>query len=143
LLAEEKAQHLCVDLPNLPTVYGSADHLIRLFLNLLDNAVKYTPKGGQITLKAAREAVHVTVTIADTGCGIAPEQLPHIFERFYRAADRAPGTGLGLAIAQSIAREHGGRIEAASQLGEGSVFTVYLPVKEKWPALADKRNERR
>jgi heavy metal sensor kinase len=143
LLAEERSQQLRVDLSELPTVYGSADHLIRLFLNLLDNAVKYTPTGGQIALSAACEAAHVTVTIADTGCGIAPEQLPHIFERFYRAPGRAPGTGLGLAIAQSIAREHGGRIEAASRLGEGSVFTVYLPVKEKRSALADKRNERR
>ncbi len=143
LLAEEKAQHLYVDLPNLPIVYGSADHLIRLFLNLLDNAVKYTPEGGQITLRAVYEAPHVAITVTDTGCGIAPERLPHIFERFYRAADRTPGTGLGLAIAQSIAREHGGRIEAASQLGRGSAFTVYLPVKEKRSAFADKRNERR
>lgn len=116
-------------------VIGDADRLKQLFLNLMDNAIKYTPSGGQVTLSFAREGDWVRVSVADTGIGIPAKDLPHIFDRFYRV-DRARsrekgGTGLGLAICKWIAEAHGGRIEVQSQVGKGSTFTVWLPAGTK------------
>lgn len=110
-------------------ILGSPDHLKQLLLILLDNALKYTPQGGTITVGLTAADGWVQLRVADTGIGIAPEDLPHVFERFYRAnsARRKPGTGLGLAIAQWIATEHGGRITVESIPGGGSIFTVWLP----------------
>ncbi len=112
-------------------VMGDADRLRQLLLNLVDNAIKYTPPGGEVTLSLVREPGWVRVTVADTGIGIAPEDLPHIFDRFYRA-DKARsramgGTGLGLSIVQWIAQAHGGQITVESRPGEGSKFTLWLP----------------
>lgn len=112
-------------------VIGDADRLKQLFLNLVDNAIKYTPSGGAVTLSFAREGEWVRVAVADTGVGIPAQDLARIFDRFYRV-DKARsrekgGTGLGLAICKWIADAHGGRIEAQSQVGKGSTFTVWLP----------------
>jgi len=105
--------------------------LRQLFLNLLDNAIKYTPDGGTVLITMNAEKKRAAVTIADTGIGISSEDLPHIFERFYRvdkAHTRADGSsGLGLSICHHIAEVNGGRIEVDSQLGKGSTFTVWLP----------------
>jgi signal transduction histidine kinase len=113
-------------------VMGDADRLRQLLLNLVDNALKYTPAGGEVSLSLHREPEWVRVSVADTGIGIPPEDTPHIFERFYRS-DKARtrgrgGTGLGLAIAKWIAEAHDGRIAVESQVGAGSTFTVWLPV---------------
>lgn len=108
---------------------GNADHLIRLFLNILDNAIKYTPEGGLITVTAAREGTYLVVTIQDSGVGIAPEHLPYLFERFYRAdIDRKynGGTGLGLAIAHQIVIEHSGQVNVESIPGHGTTFIIRL-----------------
>jgi heavy metal sensor kinase len=112
-------------------VLGDADRLKQLLLNLVDNAIKYTPKGGRVTLSLYREDGWVRLEVADTGLGIPPEDLPHIFERFYRV-DKARsrekgGTGLGLSIAQWITQAHGGRIHVESQVGKGTTFTIWLP----------------
>jgi len=119
--------------PDLVT-RGDFDHLTRLFLNLLDNAVKYTPHGGQVTVGAARQAAQIRVTISDTGSGIPTEALPHLFERFYRVADdrsrETGGAGLGLAIADEIARAHSGMLTVQSEVGQGTTFTVVLPVRQ-------------
>jgi signal transduction histidine kinase len=117
------------------TVQGDPDRLKQLFLNLTDNALKYTPAGGRVTLAWERADGWVRVAVADTGIGIAPENLPHLFERFYRA-DKARsreqgGTGLGLAIAKWIAEAHGGKILVESQVGKGSTFTVLLPLAKQ------------
>ncbi|KKM08931.1 histidine kinase [Clostridiales bacterium PH28_bin88] len=111
-------------------VLGSEDHLKQLFLILLDNAFKYTQTGGMVTLSAATGEGRLVVQVEDTGVGIAMEDLPHVFDRFYRAdkARQAGGSGLGLAIAKWIVEEHDGEIEAESVLGEGSIFQVWLPV---------------
>lgn len=110
-------------------VWGSPDYLRQLFLILLDNACKYTPADGSVTLRGSLGEGTVTVTVADTGIGIPPGDLLSIFERFYRAenARSQPGAGLGLAIAQRIAEQHGGKIEVESEVGRGSRFLVTLP----------------
>jgi len=113
-------------------VLGDADRLKQLFLNLMDNAIKYTPSGGTVTLSFERQDQWARVSVADTGIGIPARDLPHIFERFYRV-DKARsrekgGTGLGLAICKWIVEAHGGRIQVQSQVGKGSVFTVWLPL---------------
>lgn len=112
-------------------VMGDPDRLRQLLLNLVDNALKYTPPGGEVTLSLQREPGWVCLSVSDTGIGILPEDLPHIFERFYRS-DKARtrgkgGTGLGLAIAKWIAEAHNGRITVESAPNRGSTFTVWLP----------------
>jgi signal transduction histidine kinase len=109
-------------------VQGDADRLKQLLLNLVTNALKHTSPGGHVTLSLYREPEWVRITVTDTGRGIAPTALPHIFERFYRAENNdQKGTGLGLSIAQWIAQAHGGQITVTSELGKGSVFTLWLP----------------
>jgi heavy metal sensor kinase len=115
-------------------VDGDAHALERLFLILIDNAVKYTQSGGQVTASLKDSDSFAVVEIRDTGIGIGEEDLPHIFERFYRA-DKARsremgGIGLGLSIGQWIAQAHGGLIEVESVIGQGSVFRVRLPVSK-------------
>lgn len=112
-------------------VHAQEDQLKQVLVALLDNAFKYTPAEGTTTLALSVEERQAIMTISDTGIGIASEDLPHIFERFYRA-DRARsreqgGSGLGLAIAQSIVQTYHGRIEVQSTPGQGSTFAVILP----------------
>jgi len=101
-------------------------------MNILDNAVRYTPAGGTICGSVVRQDDHAITTIGDTGIGIADEHLPFIFDRFYRVdkvrTDGEGGTGLGLSIATTIARMHGGSIEVESRVGEGTTFRILLPV---------------
>ncbi len=94
--------------------------------NLLSNALKFTPSGGQVTLSGCAEKEGVRIEVLDTGAGINPEDLPHIFERFYRGRTSKEGSGLGLSIVKSIVQAHAGQIEVASQPGQGSRFTIYL-----------------
>jgi two-component system, OmpR family, sensor kinase len=113
-------------------VQGDPDRLKQLLLILVDNAIKYTPESGQVRLTLRREAGAAMVTVSDTGIGIDPEDLPHLFDRFYRA-DKARardqgGTGLGLAIAKWIAERHGGHITVESAPGSGTTVSVQLPV---------------
>ena len=114
------------------TLQGYPDHLIRLFLNLLDNAIKHAAHQGQVKLMAHQDNHTIQVTISDDGPGIAPEHLSHLFERFYRVESdrsrRTGGSGLGLAIAQEIAHLHGGAINVQSQLQKGTDFIVSLPL---------------
>ncbi|MBX6378393.1 MAG: HAMP domain-containing protein [Clostridia bacterium] len=111
-------------------VLGDPDALHQLVLILVENAVQYTPPGGRIDVRLAAENGEARLQVSDTGTGIAAEDLPHIFERFYRAdrARRRGGTGLGLAIARGIVERHGGAIEVESTAGVGTTFTVRLPL---------------
>lgn len=127
---------LTVSLPVLEpaTVLGDATRLHQLFMNLVMNAVKYTPRGGRIDISLSHRLDGVSFNVRDTGIGISASDLPHVFDRFWRA-DQARsrggergGFGLGLAISQWIAQAHGGSITVTSRLGRGSVFTVHLPV---------------
>jgi signal transduction histidine kinase len=114
------------------TVLGDADRLKQLFLNLVENAVKYTPPGGVVRLSLSKEADWAFFEVSDTGVGIPPENLPHIFDRFYRVdksrARAQGGSGLGLSIAKWIAQAHGGAIRVSSHVGEGTTFRVTLPL---------------
>ncbi len=119
----------------LPVAFiGHVDTLIRLFLNLLDNAIRYTQVGGEVIICAHANGTTVAITIQDNGPGISHEHLPHLFDRFYRiessrtrSLHEQSGTGLGLAIAYVIARIHGGQLRVASEPGHGATFTVELP----------------
>jgi two-component system, OmpR family, sensor kinase len=121
-------------------VYGDADRLKQLFINLVENAIKYTPAGGTVELSLFKKEDWVHFEVSDTGIGIPPENLPHIFDRFYRvdkARARAHGgSGLGLSIAKWIATAHGGSIRVKSQPGEGTTFTVVLPLYKLAPRPA-------
>jgi heavy metal sensor kinase len=125
--------HLSLDVTEEICLMGDELRLRQLFLNLVANAVNYTPKGGQVEIALAVVDGEVKVTVSDTGIGIPEEHLPHIFDRFYRV-DKARnredgGTGLGLAIVKSLAEAHGGRVEVTSTPGEGTSFTVFLPAQ--------------
>jgi heavy metal sensor kinase len=112
-------------------VEGDADQLKQVLLNLLDNALKYTPDGGRVALSVYTEGAWAKVEVRDNGIGIAPEELQRIFDRFYRAertSHRAGGSGLGLSIVSSVVRAHGGRVAVESTPGLGSKFTVWLPL---------------
>jgi two-component system, OmpR family, phosphate regulon sensor histidine kinase PhoR len=114
------------------TILGVPKDLALLVRNLLDNAVQYTPDGGRVTVALDRNDDHALLRVADSGIGIPSRDLPRIFERFYRV-DRARsrdtgGTGLGLSIARHVVEQHGGRIHARSELGQGSTFTVIFPL---------------
>jgi heavy metal sensor kinase len=136
-LAEAKGVSLITESPAGLVIHGDPDHLIRLFLNLLDNAIKYTPPGGQVTVRAGNEGAGVRVAIGDTGPGIPSEAIPHLFERFYRVeaarSRESGGAGLGLAIAYEIARWHGGTLEVRSEPGQDTTFAVFLPAPVKCP----------
>jgi signal transduction histidine kinase len=116
----------------LVVVNGDESALGRLLLILVDNAIKYTPAGGAIQLRLSVEQQRAVIRIVDTGIGIADTDLPHVFDRFWRAdkvrTRAAGGSGLGLAIARWIVERHGGEISVSSQLGQGSTFTVELPL---------------
>ena len=113
----------------LPALSADADRLRQVLINLLENALRFTPAGGSISLAAAVAGGAVEFRVEDTGVGIAPEHLPHVFERFYKVdrSRRDTGTGLGLAIARQIVEAHGGAISVTSEEGAGSVFTFTIP----------------
>ncbi|WP_035106612.1 two-component system histidine kinase PnpS [Desulfovirgula thermocuniculi] len=133
--AAEKGVALEAVVPaDLPGVYGDPDLLAQVLINLVDNAVKYTPAGGRVTVRAREEKGGLRVEVEDTGIGIPPESLPRVFERFYRV-DKARsrelgGVGIGLAIVKHIVRAHGGKIGVESTPGRGSLFYFTLPADE-------------
>jgi signal transduction histidine kinase len=113
---------------NLPTICSDRDRILQVFGNLLGNAIKFTPEGGQITIRAESEPLAVKFAVRDTGPGIPPEHLPHVFDRYWQAKSTAKlGTGLGLSIAKGIVEAHGGRIWVESEPGQGAAFLFTLP----------------
>ena len=130
VLAEERGVRLTVEAAGVTPVVGDALRLRQALLILLDNALKYTPDGGAITVSVTRQGGQVRLRVQDSGPGLAPEDLPHLFERFYRAdkARGSAGSGLGLSIGRWIAEAHGGRITAANAPERGALFTITVPL---------------
>jgi signal transduction histidine kinase len=131
--AQDANVKLIVNTDQQPIVLGDGDRLAQVFTNLLDNAIKFTQPGGMVTIFINSTSTAAQVELQDTGMGIPPQALPHIFERFYqvdasRQGGRKHGTGLGLAIASEIIAAHGGKIAARSEPGQGSLFIVSLPL---------------
>lgn len=135
--AEARAVELVADCSDLPGVsdsiylLGDRDRLQQVLLNLISNGIKYNQENGRLAIIGRRQQDHIYVAVADTGPGIAPEAVEHLFERFYRvpgSEGQAEGSGLGLAITQKIVEEHNGRISVTSILGEGTTFTIELPL---------------
>ncbi|MFH1655632.1 MAG: HAMP domain-containing sensor histidine kinase [Candidatus Omnitrophota bacterium] len=132
-LAAQKQINLTATIPEISvTLEGNQLHLSRLFFNLIQNAIKFTPPGGNINLTVHPENEVLKVSVSDTGIGISEEDLPKIFQRFFQKgkseAVSSDSIGLGLSIAKSIAKFHSGDIEVISKLGEGTIFSVILPI---------------
>jgi PAS domain S-box-containing protein len=129
--ASEKGVALCSEMPSPgPQVFADEGRVIQVVSNLVGNALKFTPGGGTITVGTTDQGDELAVWVRDTGSGIPPQDLPHVFDRFWHArrSSATPGSGLGLAIAHGIVRAHGGRVWAESTEGEGSTFFFTLPV---------------
>jgi len=135
LLADDRRITLTFEAHPVPPVLGDAQWLKQALINLLDNALRYTPSGGAVTIRLQTAGHDVTMAVEDTGHGIEPEHIPHLFERFYRTdwarAKDAAGTGLGLPIVKEIMEAHGGSILVTSHVGKGSIFTLRLPALTK------------
>jgi heavy metal sensor kinase len=137
--AEDKGITLSCDVTEGGHFVGDSRMIQRMLSNLLDNAIKYTPSGGSVNVSVEEVDAQVAVSIKDTGIGISPKDLPHIFERFYRCdqSRSQTGIGLGLSLARAIARAHGGDITATSTPNQGSTFTATLP--EPLPPIPRKK----
>jgi signal transduction histidine kinase len=115
-------------------VNGNIDRLKQMLLNLLDNAIKFTPEGGSVTLSLHQQDADAVIEISDTGIGIAPEEVSRVFDRFYQSDpsrtnnDKGTGFGLGLSIAQWIVNAHNGAISVESEVGKGTTFRICIPV---------------
>jgi signal transduction histidine kinase len=142
IIAEERGLTLTVELqPGLPAAWLDEVMVVQVVSNLLTNALNYTPSGGQLHISTRRTVDHsgkswVAFVVQDTGPGISPEDLPHLFDRFYRGkaghATGVPGTGLGLAIVKQMVEKHNGRLDVGNVTeGHGAIFTVWLPVEQE------------
>lgn len=131
VLAEQGGLELETDIGDDCCVHGDRTLLHRLLCNLIENAIRYTPPGGRVAVRAGREDGLCRISVSDTGIGIDPADIDRIFDRFYRAEGSRSrgtgGTGLGLSICRRIAELHGGTIAAESEMGKGTVVTVALP----------------
>jgi signal transduction histidine kinase len=118
----------------MPVLKGDRDQVMMMFQNLVGNAIKYTPDGGSVTVRADADERQFTLDVIDTGIGIAPAEASLVFDKFFRSADErirgVEGSGLGLAFAREVARQHGGEITVDSELNRGSTFTLRLPVNQ-------------
>jgi signal transduction histidine kinase len=137
LLADDQQILLTLESQPVPLVLGDVERLKQLLINLLDNAIRYTSPGGTVVVRMGLKEDYVTIAVEDTGAGIEPEHLPRLFDRFYRAdtsrVKASGGTGLGLPIVKEIAEGHSGAVTVQSEIGRGSVFTLFLPVCKDLP----------
>ena len=128
----------CVCADDLPQVIADRDRLAQVLTNLVGNALKFTPEGGRVTIRASGTGDEVEISVEDTGPGISPEDLPRIFDPYWQAGRTARlGAGLGLTIAKGIVEAHGGQIRVASKPGEGTTFTFTLPITGPMPEVSD------
>ncbi len=141
--AKKKKVHLFTDIDgNLPKARLDSDRIIQVLTNLISNAIKFTPENGQVSVKAQRQGEDLAIRISDTGMGIPEEDLPKIFEQFYRVNNpkqKVKGTGLGLAIVRKIIEAHNARIEVESQISKGTTFTIFLPLSTEMAPESDRQ----
>jgi signal transduction histidine kinase len=132
---------------DVPDIRGDQHRLLQVLENLVGNAIKFTPAGGRITIGAARDGQATVFRISDTGSGMRPDELPHVFDRFWQARKRSrDGAGLGLPITKGIVEAHGGRIWVESTLGRGTSFFFTVPLAEDQSttgAVDDRRGDPR
>ena len=131
---QQKFEHITIEevlQASLPEVHGDLNHLQQVLLNLSLNACSAMPRGGHLTITTAAEDGQVLMQVADTGCGIKEELLDRIFEPFFTTQPVGKGTGLGLSVTYGIIEQHGGSIQVQSKQGEGSTFTIRLPMEKK------------
>lgn len=134
--ALKEGKHLLYDEPEkmMPPILGDKNRLRQVFINVLDNALKYTPEGGVIGIQALRQGDFIEITFSDNGCGIPAEDLPHVKEKFYKANKKVNGSGIGLAVADEIMTLHNGSLDIESSEGVGTTVTLRLPIiKEEKP----------
>jgi len=133
--AEQSGVELNLRVPPDLAINASEDQIEQVLVNLVDNAIKYTPSGGTVCVEASQEESKVVVEVSDTGIGIMQQDLPRIFERFYRVdkarSRESGGTGLGLSIVKNIVEAHGGEVRVASEFNRGSTFTIALPTSKE------------
>ena len=129
--AQAASQGVTLDLdvaPDLPTPNLDAGRIRQVLANLLTNALRYTPSGGTVYIRSRVQQSQIVIDVQDTGAGIAPEDLPHVFDRFYRSTNSG-GMGLGLAIARQLVEAHGGTLTASSEPGKGTSMRISLPIR--------------
>lgn len=129
----ENIQLQYIESPDLPPVMADRDRLKQVFINVIDNAIKYSEAGGKVRVEAAAMREHVQVVISDSGVGIATADLPNVKNKFFKADKTRPGSGIGLALADEIVRRHGGWMDIDSEQGVGTTVTIMLPITEKPP----------
>lgn len=127
----EGIELIYVEAAELPPIVGDRDRLKQVFINIIDNAIKYSNPGGRVRVEAADMGVHVQVVISDSGVGIAKADLPNVKNKFYKANRTRPGSGIGLALADEIVRRHKGKLEIESEEGVGTTVTITLPAAAK------------
>jgi signal transduction histidine kinase len=131
LIALRKNITVTMNAAPIPRIKADIDKIPQVYSNLLSNAIKYTPENGTINIDVAPSKFGVRVSVTDSGVGIAPEDLPNVFTKFYQAKNvnkaSSRGTGVGLALVKALVEAHGGRVFAESAVGEGTTFTVELP----------------
>ena len=116
----------------LPFIYGDKNRMRQVFINIIDNAIKYTDKGGMVTIQAVQsDESHIEIAVSDTGCGIATQDLPKIKTKFYKANHTRRGSGIGLAVADEIVTMHNGKLDIFSEPGEGTTVVITLPIQQK------------
>ena len=129
--AQKKHITITMETPDTIMLRADQDKIERICYNLLSNALKFTSEGGKIQLKATEKDGRVVISVTDNGCGIASDELPYIFNRFYQAKNAGRGTGIGLAIVKAFTELHHGEVSATSKLGKGSTFTINIPIKQE------------
>ena len=126
-ISEQK--HLLYDQPEImPPVMADKNKLKQVFINIIDNALKYTPSEGVVGVQVIHENDTVKILVTDTGCGIAPDDLPRVKDKFFKANQSVRGSGIGLAIADEIVTKHGGTLDIESGIGVGTTVTITLPI---------------
>jgi adenylate cyclase len=140
---DSKKIQLNINLGPVKQLYGDPSHLSRVFINLLSNAIKYTPEGGLISVTMQLDGVRALVKVQDTGCGLAPDELPKLFQEFYRSSnpinEKVRGTGLGLVLVKKIIEAHQGNIWVNSEVGKGTTFSFTIPVYN--PSVPSEQNQ--